>query len=268
MEAEGAGPAGGVVAGPSSGSCPRRWTGRAGERTGSGSVEGWSRCRTCPRRRPRRRHAEPVAVSTLLTPRRIWRSQAPSRPGPGPRSAQLLAGPAEEVRPSSAPAPSAARTSPWTRAGKRVRRRPRPGGCPRAAAGPARPMSAVSGCPDLPAVPSPSPASVALQPLPAHLSGRARDRDIRANRIVPFAVFPRSRTPAPPGSGHTTAAPPRNFSGAAVHPDGPNGVLWRALGPGSLVACGPRLGAEIGARSGGAAVKHGDLLLRVTNRSR
>lgn len=62
-----------------------------------------------------------------------------------------------------------------------------------------------------------------------------------------------------------TPLPGQNLGGAAVHPRGPNGVLWRALGPDSLMGVRDlREGAERGTRSGGAAAPHGRLLHGVT----
>ncbi|GGT18301.1 hypothetical protein GCM10010207_16650 [Streptomyces atratus] len=66
--------------------------------------------------------------------------------------------------------------------------------------------------------------------------------------------------------GSSTPAPHENFGGAAVHPHGPNGVLWRALGPDSHVGVRDlREGAEGGTRSGGATASHGDWPHGVTN---
>ena len=65
--------------------------------------------------------------------------------------------------------------------------------------------------------------------------------------------------------GISTPVPHEKFGGAAFHPRGPNGVLWRALGPDSRVEVrNLREGAEGGTRSGGAAASHGGQLRRVT----
>ncbi|GAA3235061.1 hypothetical protein Sros01_65580 [Streptomyces roseochromogenus] len=76
---------------------------------------------------------------------------------------------------------------------------------------------------------------------------------------------------ADPISGSPTPATPDKFGGAAVHPGGPNGVLWRALGPSFLTDVrtrerGPTDG-ETALKTGDAAVSHGLLLRTVTIRS-
>ncbi|GAA0311434.1 hypothetical protein GCM10010302_57750 [Streptomyces polychromogenes] len=71
-----------------------------------------------------------------------------------------------------------------------------------------------------------------------------------------------------PIPGTPTPAAPDKFGGAAVHPGGPNGVLWRALGPSFLSDVrtrerGPADG-EAALTTGDAAVSHGLLLRTVT----
>ncbi|GHD60393.1 hypothetical protein GCM10010336_12240 [Streptomyces goshikiensis] len=78
---------------------------------------------------------------------------------------------------------------------------------------------------------------------------------------------------ADPGQiqGRPTPAAGDKFGGAAVHPGGPNGVLWRALGPSFLSDVrtrerGPDDG-ETALDTGDAAVLHGFLLRTVIVRS-
>ncbi|GLX21414.1 hypothetical protein Slala02_37520 [Streptomyces lavendulae subsp. lavendulae] len=71
-----------------------------------------------------------------------------------------------------------------------------------------------------------------------------------------------------PIPGRPTPAAGDKFGGAAVHPGGPNGVLWRALGPSFLPDVrtrerGPADG-EAALKTGDAAVSHGFLLRTVT----
>ena len=74
-----------------------------------------------------------------------------------------------------------------------------------------------------------------------------------------------------PISGSPTAAARDNFGGAAVHPGGPNGVLWRALGPSFLTDVRARerepTDGETALKTGDAAVLHGFLLRTVIKRS-
>ncbi|CAM5607659.1 hypothetical protein SAVIM338S_05551 [Streptomyces avidinii] len=74
-----------------------------------------------------------------------------------------------------------------------------------------------------------------------------------------------------PFQGSPTPAVRDNFGGAAVHPGGPNGVLWRALGPSFLTDVrtrerGPADG-KTALETGDAAVLHGILLRTVIVRS-